>query len=89
MLQEAVELMHDLEDESSSKRAAQILALLQDDSNMREPENIMRRVNCMFAGEMRIALAMRDTGKYDENLIRHILTTDLKALQAALVGASW
>ncbi|QTH80263.1 hypothetical protein PA10_00063 [Pseudomonas phage pPa_SNUABM_DT01] len=89
MLMEAVELMHQLEDESSSRRAAQILSLLNDEANMREPENCLRRVTDMFAGEMRIALAMRDTGKYDENLIRHILTTDLAGLKAALTGARW
>ena len=89
MLKEAVDLMYKLEDESSAKRAAKILELLTDDRDMGVSENCLDRVNTMFNGEMRIALAMRDTGKYDENLIRHILAMDKATLEAALKGAEW
>lgn len=89
MLREAVDLMHRLEDDSSAERAAEILRLIEDDRNMVEAANCLDRVNRMFNGEMRIALAMRDTGKYDENLIRHILNMELSVLTAALEGAAW
>lgn len=89
MLCEAVDLMHRLEDGSSAERANEILRLLEDDRNMTEAVNCLDRVNRMFNGEMRIALAMRDTGKYDENLIRHILNMELSVLKAALEGAVW
>ncbi|MCY1272363.1 hypothetical protein D9M68_17640 [compost metagenome] len=89
MLSEAVSLMDALEDESSAKRAARILELYSATDNLRESEVCLKRVVDMFAGEMRIALAFRDTGKYDENLIRFILDTDLDTLKACVEGAEW
>lgn len=89
MLSEAVGLMNALEDESSAKRAARILELYGADDNLRDPEVCLKRVTDMFAGEMRIALAFKDTGKYDENLIRFFLERDLDQLKAALEGSDW
>lgn len=89
MLKEAVALMNALEDESSAKRAARILELYSSTDNLREADVCLKRVTDMFAGEMRIALAFKDTGKYDENLIRFVLEHDVEAFKAALEGATW
>lgn len=89
MLKEAITLMDVLEDESSAKRASIILSLLSAVENPGDPEVCMGRVNAIFNGEHRIAMAFRDTGKYDENLIRFILNADLNVLKKALEGANW
>lgn len=89
MLREAVGLMEVLEDESSAKRAARILELFSSPVNLRESDTCLQRVVDMFAGEMRIALAFKDTGKYDENLIRFILESDIEVLKTSLEGAEW
>jgi len=89
MLREAIKLMTHLEDESSAKRAAKILELLADTRPMSDPANCMDRIQVMFNGPMRIALAMRDNGKYDESLIRLILSLDDDKLKDILEGAAW
>lgn len=89
MLREAISLMNHLEDESSANRAAKILELLQDERDMTLADNCLDRVNVMFNGPMRIALAMRDNGKYDESLIRFILKLEEDRLKALVEGAAW
>lgn len=89
MLSEAILIMEHLEDESSAKRATKILELLNDDRDMSQLENIMDRIQIMFDGPMRIALAMRDNGKYDESLIRFLLRMDIDHLKSMVDGADW
>lgn len=89
MLTEVIMLLGKLQEESSSKRAAKLLELMSDDSDMTNPENCLRRVREMFHGEVRLSFPMRDTGKYDENLIRHMLSDDPESIKAALKGAAW
>lgn len=89
MLDEAATMMDMLEDESSAKRARMIKALLMDTADIRDPVVCLKRVVDMFAGEHRIALAYRDSGKYDEGMIRYFLREDKAVLAAALDGATW
>ena len=89
MLKEAIKVMNHLEEESSARRASKILELLTDKRPKGSVEVTMDRVVTMFNGPMRIALAMRDNGKYDESLIRLILKMDEDKLRSLLEGAEW
>lgn len=89
MLKEAIMVMNHLEDESSARRASKILELLTDKRPKGSAEVTMDRVVTMFNGPMRIALAMRDNGKYDESLIRFILRLEEDKLRSLLEGAEW
>jgi hypothetical protein len=90
LLQELIELLEHCDEGPTAGRTRLVLKLLQDsDKNVYDPTVCLERVMTMFYGNKRLALPNRDSGKYDENLIRFILGTDKARLQACVQGAQW
>lgn len=89
LLSELIPMLAHCDEGPTAGRTKLILKLLQEQVNLYNPEACLERVMTMFHGPKRLALPNRDSGKYDENLIRYILRTDVSALKACVEGAEW
>lgn len=89
LLSELIPMLTHCDEGPTAGRTKLILHLLQQPVNLYNPQACLERVMVMFHGPKRLALPNRDSGKYDENLIRYILRTDESALKACVEGAEW
>lgn len=89
LLTEIIPVLERCDEGPTAGRTKLILQLMFEQVNLYTPENCLARVMTMFHGPKRLALPNRDAGKYDENLIRFILSTDAAPLKVCIKGAEW
>lgn len=81
LLEEMIPLLEHCDEGPTAGRSRLVLELLRNGGDWEDPENCLKNVHTMFRGPKRLALPNRDTGKYDENLLRYLLgreSSDLK-----------
>jgi hypothetical protein len=89
LLTEIIPVLERCDEGPTAGRTKLILHLMFEQVNLYNPEVCLERVMTMFHGPKRLALPNRDAGKYDENLIRFILSTDAAPLKVCVEGAEW
>lgn len=89
LLTELIPVLERCDEGPTAGRTKLILELMFEQVNLYNSEKCLERVMTMFHGPKRLALPNRDAGKYDENLIRFILSTDAAPLKACVKGAEW
>lgn len=77
-------------DLASANRSATLRKVLEDTSDMTDPENLKRRIRMLFdGGPATYRLANLDAAKYNENLIRSVIRIPEADLTQLLEGATW
>lgn len=66
-----------------------IHGMLLDDSEAYNAEGLKKRFSMLFSPANRLALPALVAGKYDENLIRYVLSEDVDVLRGCAEGAQW
>lgn len=89
LLKELILVLDHCDEAPTAGRTRLVLKLLTADDDLRDPEVLKERVMIMFKGAKRLALPNADSGKYDENLVRFILTADVDTLKECVKGANW
>lgn len=77
-------------DEASASRSRNLRLRFEDDTDMSQAENIIRRIRGLFdGGPTAYRLPHSDSSKYNENLIRHVIRLSPDEINALLEGAEW
>lgn len=89
LLDELILVLEHCDEAPTAGRTRLVRQLLLSEDNLADPEVLKERVMIMFNGPKRLALPNADSGKYDENLVRYILTEDVEVLRKCVEGALW
>ncbi|MCO6704826.1 hypothetical protein [Streptomyces sp. CHB9.2] len=89
LLEELQPLLERIGEGPTAKRTTKILAFLKDQNPLSDSGACLQRCRDIFTGPDRLAMPNRDSSKYDENLIRYILSRDQKDLARMFEGATW
>jgi hypothetical protein len=89
LLSELIPVLERCDEAPTAGRTKLILKLMESKDNLYLPAACQHRLRVMFHGPQRLALPNRDAGKFDENLIRYILSADVSQLRACIQGAEW
>lgn len=89
LLKELILVLDHCDEGPTAGRTRLVLQLLTSEEDLMQPETLKLRVLTMFKGAKRLALPNADSGKYDENLVRFILSTDPELLKDCVKGATW
>lgn len=90
LLNNVEKILKDTGDLASAKRSANLRTVLEDTSDMTDPENLKRRIRSLFdGGPTTYRLANLDAAKYNENLIRSVVRMSEDDLKPLLEGATW
>ncbi|MNZ21807.1 hypothetical protein D3C78_388880 [compost metagenome] len=89
LLKELILVLDHCDEGPTAGRTRLVLSLMTSEENLQDPEVLKQRVLTMFKGAKRLALPNADSGKYDENLVRYILTENLGVLRKCVEGAAW
>lgn len=89
LLKELILVLDHCDEAPTAGRTRLVYQLFTSEEDATDPEVLKQRVLTMFKGAKRLALPNADSGKYDENLVRFILSTDPEVLKACVEGADW
>jgi hypothetical protein len=89
LLDELILVLEHCDEAPTAGRTRLVRQLMTEDADLSDPEVVKARIMIMFNGPKRLALPNADSGKYDENLIRYILTEDVAVLRKCVEGAIW
>ncbi|MNS36540.1 hypothetical protein D3C72_687330 [compost metagenome] len=89
LLLELITVLDHCDEAPTAGRTRLVYQLLTSEEDLLDPEVLKLRVLTMFKGAKRLALPNADSGKYDENLVRFILSTDPELLKDCVKGATW
>lgn len=89
LLDELIPMLERCAEGPTHDRTVIIRDLMTRNENLQDPKVCMSWVMTMFHGNKRLAMPNYDTGKYDENLIRFILSTPVEQLARCLQGVQW
>lgn len=89
LLDELIMVLDHCDEGPTAGRTRLVRQLMTSEENLADPEVLKQRVLTMFKGPKRLALPNVDSGKYDENLVRYILTEDVDVLRKCVEGAIW
>ena len=89
LLEELHPLLERVGEGPTAKRTLKILGFLRDLNPLTDPGKCLERCRDFFVGIDRLAMPNRDSSKYDENLIRYILSRDQADLARMFEGATW
>lgn len=89
LLEELHPLLERVGEGPTAKRTLKILNFLKDRDPLTDNGKCLQRCRDIFVGQDRLAMPNRDSSKYDENLIRYILSRDQKDLARMFEGATW
>lgn len=88
LLRELIPMLERCVEGPTHDRSVIILEMMEaDESTAYDPDVCLARLMTMFHGQKRLALPNYDAGKFDENLIRFILSADSLLLRQCLKGA--
>lgn len=76
LLAELIQVLDYCDEGPTADRTRMIHRMMTSNEDLNDPNALKRRAMQMFKGERLLALPNADSGKYDENLIRYLLTED-------------
>lgn len=89
LLQELITVLDHCDEAPTAGRTRLVHQLFTSTEDLLDPEVLKARVLTMFKGAKRLALPNADSGKYDENLVRYILSEQVDVLKDCVKGATW